>query len=63
MVSARTKHIDVMHHVMRERVRREEAKLSYIPTGLMVADVLTKAVGAAKVQSCREMIGLIESRG
>ena len=61
MVTRRTKHIDVQHHVVRERVKRKEVTLSYVPTGLMVADVLTKAVGVAKVQSCRSMMGLIGS--
>lgn len=60
MVTVRTKHIDVQHHFIRDRVRRKEIEFSYVPTAMQVADVLTKAVGAAKVQSCREMMGLVE---
>ena len=60
MVTSRTKHIDVQHHFIRDRVRRKEINFSYVPTAMQVADVLTKAVGAAKVESCRKMMGLVE---
>lgn len=58
MVQDRSKHIDVQHHFIRERVMSGEIEFSYIPTTLMVADSLTKAVDAPKVIFCREGMGL-----
>jgi len=45
---ARTKHIDIKFHYIREQVRLGSVKLKYIPTADQVADVLTKALGKAK---------------
>ena len=40
----RTKHIDVRHHFVRERIQRESIRVDYIPTSDNVADVFTKAL-------------------
>jgi hypothetical protein len=42
----RTKHIDIVHHFVRERTQRNELKLLYLPTKLMIADPLTKALSS-----------------
>lgn len=42
---SRTKHIDVQHHFIREKIEDEVIELLYCPTEHMVADVLTKALG------------------
>ncbi|GIL91628.1 hypothetical protein Vretifemale_19249, partial [Volvox reticuliferus] len=54
ITSVRSKHIDVQHHLVRERVSRGEVVLSYCSTEEMVADVLTKALGEIKFKRCRE---------
>lgn len=58
IASQRSKHIDIMHHFVRERVTRGELRYDYVPTAQMVADILTKALDAAKFKTCREMLGM-----
>ncbi len=58
IASLRSKHIDIMHHFVRERVARGEVRYEYIPTAMMAADILTKAVEPKKFETCSEMIGV-----
>ena len=58
VTSARSKHIDVLYHFVRERVARKEVEFEYVPTSEMVADILTKAVSEAKVAYCRDSMGV-----
>jgi hypothetical protein len=46
ITSNRTKHIDIKYHYCREKVQDGTVRLEYIPSEHMVADILTKAVGA-----------------
>jgi hypothetical protein len=55
---SRTKHIDVQHHFIRERVEAEVIELKYVPTQSMVADVLTKALGKPQHHTLIEKMGL-----
>ena len=54
---ARTKHIDVQHHFVREKVERGLIRLEYCPTEDMMADVLTKALARDKHERLRKMMG------
>ncbi|KAG1677605.1 hypothetical protein FOA52_010386 [Chlamydomonas sp. UWO 241] len=57
--SSRSKHIDVLHHVARERVMCQDVLMAYIPTNRMVADILTKALPKVKFEWCRKHMGMI----
>jgi len=41
---SQAKHIDIRHHFIREKIKRREIKLDYVPTKDMLADVFTKAL-------------------
>lgn len=43
--SSRSKHIDVRYYFVRDLIERGEAKVSYIPTSQMTADIFTKGLG------------------
>ena len=40
--SPRTKHIDISHHFIREKVAEKQIIMKHVPTGKMAADALTK---------------------
>lgn len=54
----RSKHIDVMHHFVRDRVTRGEIVLGYCPTNDNIADVLTKALARDKFAKCVVGMGI-----
>lgn len=57
--SNKTKHIDIAYHYARECVELKKIAFNYVPTGQMVADLLTKPVPLLIVQYCRTGMGLI----
>jgi len=59
ILSARSKHIDVIYHFARERVARQEVKFEYIDTEHMIADALTKAVPKTKFDYCCSGMGIV----
>jgi hypothetical protein len=56
---ARTKHIDIKHHFIREAVEEQVIDTKYKPTSMMPADVLTKGLGRIKHNRFGIQIGLI----
>ena len=60
---SRTKHIDIQHHFIRERLESGEICLRYCPTQDMVADVLTKALAKERHQNLRRSLGLFDIDG
>ena len=56
---SRTKHIDVQHHFIREKVEMEEIELRYCPTQEMVADVLTKALAKDRHETLTRAMGIV----
>jgi hypothetical protein len=55
---ARTKHIDIQHHFVREHVSNGTVVFQFITTDDMAADVLTKPLTREKHQRMIEMIGI-----
>ena len=55
---ARTKHIDIQHHFIRECVESDTIYLEYIPIEHMMADSLTKALSKAKHDLCIQEMGI-----
>lgn len=59
---SRTKHVDIAHHFVRNRISRGEMNVCYIRTTEQMADFLTKALGPAKLQSILQSLGLVSSQ-
>jgi hypothetical protein len=55
---ARTKHIEVQHHFVQEKVARGAIILEYCPTEDMLADVLTKALARERHERLTSNIGI-----
>ena len=55
---ARTKHIDIRFHFIRDTIQRMEISLAYCPTDDMTADILTKALPRWKVVQHAVTLGL-----
>jgi hypothetical protein len=58
LLSDRSKHIDIRHHFVRERIIKREVYLSYCPTSDMTADILTKPLGRIKHYRFIHLLGL-----
>lgn len=54
----RTKHIDVRHHFVREKLEQNQLRILHIPTAEMVADILTKSLPKCKHNICAMKMGL-----
>jgi hypothetical protein len=57
---ARTKHIEVHYHFIREKVLVKEIDLIHVSTEDQVADIFTKALSTNKLRKFRKMLGVLE---
>ena len=55
---ARTKHIDIRFHYVREAVQEGTITLSYCPSEEMIADLLTKPLPKTQFQALRLAMGM-----
>ena len=55
---ARTKHIDIQYHFIREAVGDGKISVKYIPTDENPANIFTKPLAKAKFRRFAEMLGL-----
>ncbi|SGY15922.1 BQ5605_C012g06703 [Microbotryum silenes-dioicae] len=58
---ARTKHIGIHFHFIRDHIAEGTIKMVWVPTGTMAADVLTKGLGTQKHYQFVHAMGLIDS--
>ncbi|MCO5575381.1 hypothetical protein L7F22_029181 [Adiantum nelumboides] len=56
---ARTKHIEVHYHYVRERLSAGEVSLAYVPTQDNLTDLFTKALSREKFKAFRKALGLL----
>ncbi|MCO5557715.1 hypothetical protein L7F22_011286 [Adiantum nelumboides] len=56
---ARTKHIEVHYHYVRERLSAGEMSLAYVPTQDNLVDLFTKALSREKLEAFRKALGLL----
>jgi hypothetical protein len=59
---ARTKHIEVDYHFVRERVASNLLQIDYIPTGDQVADGFTKALTVKQLEKFKTNLNLSRLR-
>ncbi|MCO5587601.1 hypothetical protein L7F22_041550 [Adiantum nelumboides] len=56
---ARTKHIEVHYHYVRERLSAREISLAYVPTQDNLANLFTKALSHEKLEAFRKALALL----
>jgi hypothetical protein len=57
---ARTKHIEVHYHFIREKVLAREINLIHVSTKDQVVDIFIKALGTDKLKRFRKMFGVLK---
>ena len=55
---ARTKHIDVCYHFIREALENKLLEIKYVPTDENIADIFTKPLSRPLFEKFRKMLGL-----
>ncbi len=56
---ARTKHIEVHYHFLREKILAKENDFINVNTGDQVDDIFTKVLGIDKLMKFRKMFGVL----
>ena len=56
---ARTKHIDIQHHFVREQVAARTVQFVHVSSEAMAADVLTKPLPRPRHQQTITMVGML----
>jgi hypothetical protein len=58
---ARTKHIDIRYHFIREKIENGTLEVIYCPTSELTADILTNALAAFKLKPLVQALGLMSA--
>ena len=56
----RTKHIDIAHHFVRERVKTKTIDVTHCPSKEMIADILTKGIPKFQFEKLRDLLGVTD---
>lgn len=56
---ARTKHVEVHYHFLREKVLQGDIEMRPVKTNDQVADIFTKSLPATKLSEFRKSLGMI----
>ena len=57
---ARTKHVEVHYHFIREKVLQEEIEMRQIKTDDQVADLFTKSLSTSKLEMFRRQLDIVQ---
>lgn len=60
---ARTKHVEVHYHFIREKVLKEEIEMQQIRTDDQVADLFTKGLSSSKCEGFRCQLNMVRRMG
>jgi len=60
---ARTKHIDIQYHYVRDLVMSEKVYLEYCPSSEMIADIMTKSLPQVTHEKHTKAMGMIDKEG
>ena len=58
---ARSKHIELQDHFVREKIESQEIELIYCNTSENVADIFTKLVGRIHFEDLRQKLGVVKN--
>ena len=58
---ARTKHIDIKYHFIKEKVRDNEINVKFCPSEQMLADIFTKPLGTNLFNKFAKLLNLQDS--
>ena len=58
---ARSKHIELQHHFVREKIESQEIELLYFNTNENVVDIFTKPVGRIHFEDLRKKLGVVKN--
>lgn len=61
MYHARSKHMEIQHHFVREKIESKEIDLIYCNTSDNVADIFTNPVGKIKFKIYRKKLDVVEN--
>ena len=58
---ARSKHIELQHHFVREKIESKEIELTYCSTSENVVDIFTKLVGRIHFEDLRKKLCVVKN--
>jgi hypothetical protein len=54
--SSATRHMKIKYHYVRQQIKEKSIKVSYVPTGEMIADIMTKALPVEVFRKFRSLL-------